>query len=225
MKRLFLALAPALGLVLAAGPAAHAQTLEDRLRAQLVSVTAELRALQAKTAAQPGGDQDAGLKAKLAAAEAEVRALRKRPRAAAPAEPAAPLKAQLQAVAQARAESDAALAALRDANARLTAEAGQRGADDQRLKAEALQETQALGQCQARNAQAIQVAKYILAAYRQVSIADVLARKEPVAGIGRVRIEQLEQRFGDDIHHSRLDAQPRPAAPVPPAPPAPAQPQ
>jgi hypothetical protein len=215
-KILFLALAAT---TVAAG--AHAQSMEDRLRAQLVAVTAQLHDLQARQAAPPAPSADeAKRKARLAAAQAEIRTLRGRPTPDQAKADTAPLQAQIATLTQARAADQAALASERQALAQANEALAQLQAADQQMKAVQAADTRSLEMCRAKNVQALQVARYLLKAYRQVSVADVLARDEPVAGIARARIEQIEQTYADQIYQSRLDASP-PVTPAPASPPKP----
>ena len=84
---------------------------------------------------------------------------------------------------------------------------------DQSAAALAARETD-LGVCRAKNAELIDTAKALLAAYRGVTVADVLARREPLTGLKRVQFEQAAQDYGDRIHNGRLDVRPRPSAQV-----------
>lgn len=221
MKRILFAV---LAFSVGAG-AAHAQTLEDRLRSQLVAVTNQLRELQAKQAAQSSSDQEvADLRRRLAADDAEIRALRRQPRAA-PSDVVGPLQAKVQSLTQAQAQNEAALTAAQDTNAQLSAAATRLQAENAALKTAVAGGAQSLELCRSKNLQAIQAAKDILAAYRRVSVADVLARKEPMTGLARTRIENLERDYSDRISDSRFDAQPKPApASAPEAPPPPHRP-
>jgi hypothetical protein len=215
-KSLFLALAAS---TVAAG--AHAQSIEDRLRAQLVAVTAQLHDLQARQAATPAPSaDDARLKARLAAAQAQIRALERRPTPDQAKADTAPLQAQIAALTQARAADEATLASEREALAQANQALAQLQASDQQMKAVQAADARSLEACRAKNVQALQVARGLLKAYRQVSVADILARREPVAGLARTRIEQIEQTYADQIYQSRVDASP-PSAPAPTSPPKP----
>lgn len=209
--RLLAVTLPAAALCLA-GPA-RAQSLEDRLRSQLVSVTSQLRAAQssqAELSAQKAAaekERDA-LKAKLATAQ--------RPRRSEPAD--SPeyqrLKAEFDQMAAADADLKTRLAAAQADLRRAGEDAARDGAArDQSAAALAARETD-LGVCRAKNAELIDTAKALLAAYRGVTVADVLARREPLTGLKRVQFEQAAQDYGDRIHNGRLDVRPRPSAQV-----------
>lgn len=210
-------------LLLATAGAVRAQTLEDRLRSQLVSTTADLRQAQASQATLQA-EKDAAdkardaLKAKLASLESQLRAARHAPApAAAPAELDA-AKAETQHLAQVNSDIQAQLATAQVDNEKLGREVEALRRDRDQLTAAASAADTSLTACKAKNVQAITVAKEILAAYDRTSLVGVAVRKEPFTRLKRVQIEQIEQDFGDRLYDSRLDTQPR-------AKPAPAKPQ
>ncbi|AYV48157.1 hypothetical protein CFHF_23695 [Caulobacter flavus] len=200
-------------LPLLASPA-FAQSLEDRLRTQLVAVTAELRGAQSRQAALTA-QKDAAekerdeLRRRLSGTEGQLRAARRK--AAAPVVDTGKIDALTQSVAEARAEAETARAQA----AQLTAERDQAVTERDKLKTEVVQRDEALRLARAKNDQAIAVAKDVLETLSNVGVADVLARKEPLTGLHRVRIQKLEQDFGDRIYDSRLDVRP-PAEARPP---------
>jgi chromosome segregation ATPase len=203
----------ALILSLTATGVAHAQTLEDRLRSQLVAVNGRLQDLQnsqaalvaQKTAAE--AERDA-LKRRLATSEAQARAARRDVNGPQLAQ----YKAQADQAVQARAQGEAELAAARAEVARLTQQVQQDQAERERLSASLVEARSGAETARAKNAQAITVAKEILDAYGRVSVADVVARREPFIGLKRVQIEKLEQDYGDRLYGARLDV-PAQAAP------------
>lgn len=200
-------------LPLLASPA-FAQSLEDRLRTQLVAVTAELRGAQSRQAALTA-QKDAAekerdeLRRRLSGTEGQLRAARRK--AAEPVVDTGKIDALTQSVAEARAEAET----VRVQAAQLTAERDQAVTERDKLKTEVVQRDEALRLARAKNDQAIAVAKDILETLSNVGVADVLARKEPLTGLHRVRIQKLEQDFGDRIYDSRLDVRP-PAEARPP---------
>ncbi|MDR3508726.1 MAG: hypothetical protein P4L64_12580 [Caulobacteraceae bacterium] len=189
----------------------HAQSLEDRLRGQLTATVAQLRDLQAsqatltaeKDAAERARD---GLKAKLTAAEAKLRAARQAPRPEAPAPDLEKVRGEQ------LAQDQGTIAAAQAENERLAGELKRLQTDHDQLAASLAAETQGLANCRVKNQQAIAVAKDILAAYDHVNTAAMPLRKEPFTGLARVRIQKIEQDFGDRIYDSRLDARTRPPA-------------
>ncbi|MEH0196576.1 hypothetical protein V7S57_13405 [Caulobacter sp. CCNWLY153] len=184
-----------------------AQSLEDRLRTQLVSVTTELRGAQSRQAALTAQKDTAEkerdeLKRRLAAAEGQLRLTRRK--LAEPVVDTGRIEALAQDVSQARAETQAA----RSETSKLQAERDQAIAERDRLKVEVGARDEALQRARKKNDQAVAVAKDVLDALSNVSVADVVARKEPLTGLHRVRIQKLEQDFGDRIYDSRLDVRP-----------------
>ncbi|MGC1301289.1 MAG: hypothetical protein WA840_02840 [Caulobacteraceae bacterium] len=220
MRRPTLLTASALVLALAGSGAARAQSLEDRLRAQLVAVTNQLRAAQAAQTGQASlsAEKDAAekerdaLKAKLAAAEAKLRTAKRTPAPPTVSPDLDRYKALADQSAQADAQDKAALATAQAETERLNGELEQLRSEHDRITATLTSDEQSLTACKSKNAQAIKVAKDILAAYDKVGVVGALTRKEPFTGLKRVQIEQLEQDFGDRIYDSRLDVHPRAAA-------------
>jgi chromosome segregation ATPase len=199
--------------VAACGGTARAQGLEDQLRSQLVAVTGQLRAAQAQqsdltaraTAAEK--DRDA-LKAQLSKVQAQLAAAKRKASGVSPAQ----LKAAQADADQAKSQASTAQTQLTASQAQLqslTAEVDRMKAEHDRATASLSTSETSLAACKLKNAQAIAVGKDILAAYSRITVADVLARKEPLTGLKRVRFEQLEQDYGDRLYDSRLDAKPR----------------
>ena len=212
MRLLTFALMAGLAAPLVLPGLAQAQSLESRLRAQLVAVNGRLQDLQNSQAALVAeknaaeADRDA-LKRRLAAAESRGRG----PRPADGAE-LARYKAKIEEADGARAQGEADLAAARAEIARLAAQARQDQSERERLSAAVALADANTAVARAKNAEAIAVAKEVLAAYERVSFADVMARKEPFTGLERVRIEKLEQDYRDRLYESRLDVPPKPPA-------------
>jgi predicted nucleic acid-binding Zn-ribbon protein len=207
---------------MACGGVAQAQSLEDRLRSQLVSTVTQLRALQASQAdlaAQKDAAEKANapLKAQVSKLQAELAAARRAPRPAAVRVVAAPQsdvdKTRLAELQQAHAQDQAELTAARADRSRLDQSSAGLKADHDRLTARLTADETGLAACRSKNLQAIAVAKEILAAYDQITFGRVIARKEPFTGLERVKIQDLSQDYGDRIYHSRLDVTPR-AAPL-----------
>jgi chromosome segregation ATPase len=205
----------ALILCLAATGVAHAQTLEDRLRSQLVAVNGRLQDLQNSQAslvaqkAAAEAERDA-LKRRLATSESQARAARRD----VSGPQLAQYKAQADQAVQAKAQGEVELASARAEVARLTRQVQQDQAERERLSASLVEARSSAEAARAKNAQAIAVAKEVLDAYGRVSVADVVARREPFIGLKRVQIEKLEQDYGDRLYGARLDV-PAHAAPQP----------
>lgn len=202
MRRLPLIIAFSL---LAAG-AAQAQSLEDRLRSQLVATTAQLHDLQ---------NSQGSLAADKAAAEQQRDAL-KRKLAAVQAKgssggaEAQRYRAQADAALAAKAQSDIDLAAAQQEAARQASLVQSAQAERDRLVAELSQTKALLTAAQATNQQAAALSKEILHAYERVSFTDVMARNEPLTGLGRVKAENRAQTFADRIRDLELPPQPAP---------------
>ncbi|MFZ0268771.1 hypothetical protein [Caulobacter sp.] len=189
---------------------AHAQSLEDRLRTQLVSVTTQLQGAQGReatlTAQKTTAEKDRdAIKRRLDQVEAQLRAARRQAAGAPQAD-----RRQAEALAQIQTETET----LRTQNVRLAAENQALLAERDALKLDVSTRDDGLTFCRAKNVEAIQVAKDALQALSEVGFIDVLARKEPVTGLHRVRVQKLEQDLGDRLYGSRLDVTPRPSQPA-----------
>lgn len=210
MRRAVIAPALAIVLGLTATGVAHAQSLEDRLRSQLVVVNGRLQELQnsqaslvaQKTAAE--AERDA-LKRRLAASEAQARVARRDTSGPQLAQ----YKAQADQAIQAKTQGEAELVSARAQIARLTAQVQQDQVERERLSASLVEARSGAEAARAKNAEAISVAKEVLDAYSRVSVADVVARREPFIGLKRVQIEKLEQDYGDRLYGARLDVPPQ----------------
>ncbi|KSB89994.1 hypothetical protein AS593_11250 [Caulobacter vibrioides] len=201
----------AITLALASAGVAQAQSLEDRLRSQLVAVNGRLQALQndqatlvaQKTAAE--AERDA-LRRRVAGAEAQARTARRE--AAGPE--LARYKAQADQALQAKTENEAALAAAQAEVSRLSLQVQQEQAERRKL-AEGLAEAKAAAEvARAKNAEALAVAREVLDAYERVGLADVVGRREPFIGRKRVEIENIEQAYADRLYGARLNVPPTP---------------
>ena len=201
MRRLLIASA----LLLATAGAAHAQSLEDRLRSQLSATVAELRELKAA---------QAGLAADKAAAEKERDALKTKLAAAKRSQaPAHPSQAELDAARAEQATADQArLDAATAENQRLAQDLARLTAEHQQTIAQANADASALKLCRAKHAELAATANEILAAYDHVSAAGVLARREPVTGLGRLPAQRRVQAYADRLYAARLDVRPKPPA-------------
>jgi chromosome segregation ATPase len=217
---------PVLLLMLLAGGAAQAQgqkgqSMEERLRAELRNVTAqlqqtrgELEALKAKgvpaakaapAAAAPASD---GLKKELARSQSQLaqeRAQRER------------LAAEQQRSAAAAQEATANLAQYRQAGEQLAATGKQIEAERARLDGEVAAQRSALARCESKNAQLYATGQEILQAYESLDVLDVMKARQPFAAQSRVKLEQIAQQYGDQLYQGRFDARQTetPAAPAP----------
>ena len=217
---------PVLLLMLLAGGAAQAQgqkgqSMEERLRAELRNVTAqlqqtrgELEVLKAKggpaakaapaAAAAPASD---GLKRELARSQSQLaqeRAQREKP------------GEQQQRSAAAAQEATANLAQLRQASEQLAATGKQIEAERARLDGEVASQRGALARCESKNAQLYAAGQEILQAYEGLNVLDVMQARQPFAAQSRVKLEQIAQQYGDQLYQGRFDARQTetPAAPA-----------
>lgn len=217
---------PVLLLMLLAGGAAQAQgqkgqSMEERLRAELRNVTAqlqqtrgELEALKAKgvpavkaapAAAAPASD---GLKKELARSQSQLaqeRAQRER------------LAAEQQRSAAAAQEATANMAQYRQAGEQLAATGKRIEAERARLDGEVAAQRSALARCESKNAQLYATGQEILQAYEGLDVLDVMKARQPFAAQSRVKLEQIAQQYGDQLYQGRFDARQTetPAAPAP----------
>jgi len=192
---------------------APAQTLDDKLRAELTSVLAQLHDLQNSQSGLVAGkaaaehERDA-LKAKLAKAGGGARAVSPAVQAALTAEQAktAQLTDQLQ---QAQAE----LANYKDAFAQASQATQQMQAERDRLKVQVSAGGQALADCETKNIQLLTVGREILSAYEHITVAQAMARGEPVLGLERAKLERIAQGYGDQLYGAKFDIRAVKAAP------------
>ncbi len=213
---------PVLLLMLLAGGAAQAQgqkgqSMEERLRAELRNVTAQLQQTRgelevlkakggpaAKVVAAPASD---GLKKELARSQSQLaqeRAQREK------------LGEQQQRSAAAAQEATASLAQLRQASEQLAATGKQIDAERARLDAEVASQRGALARCESKNAQLYAAGQDILQAYEGLNVLDVMQARQPFAAQSRVKLEQIAQQYGDQLYQGRFDARQTetPAAPA-----------
>ncbi|HEY5237622.1 MAG TPA: hypothetical protein VIJ62_04515 [Rhizomicrobium sp.] len=186
MRKLFLL---AVFVSLNAGAAA-AQTMEDRLREQLQSVTTQMHQMQ---------DDQANLQAAKAAAEKERDSLKVE---------LASAKAQL-AIASKQSDQSPELAAemakVRDAYMQAADSAKQSQAERDKAQT-ALTGSQALlTECERKNGVLLHVGNEILDSYSRFDFGDALGANEPFIGTKRVELENLAQDFGDRLYDGEFD--------------------
>jgi colicin import membrane protein len=213
--------------------AAGAQSMEERLRAQLRITTSQLQQAQNELAALKAGKPVAAAPGAAAPAPAaEVEALRK-DLARAQSQLAGERQAREQAsagVEQIRQQAQAAaeksggqIAQFRSAYEELLRTARASEAERQRLLAETGTQRTALTQCEAKNTQLYAVGQEVLRAYETMDMGSVFAARQPFAAQSRVKFEQIAQQYGDKLYEGRFDARavnaPKPAeaAATPPA--------
>ena len=216
---------PVLLLMLLAGGAAQAQgqkgqSMEERLRAELRNVTAQLQQTRgelellkakggpaAKAAPAAGAPASDGLKKELARSQSQLaqeRAQREK------------LGEQQQRSAAAAQEATAHLAQLRQASEQLAATGKQIEAERARLDREVASQRGALARCESKNAQLYAAGQDILRAYEGLDVLGVMQARQPFAAQSRVKLEQIAQQYGDQLYQGRFDARQTetPAAPA-----------
>ncbi|MGV8397498.1 DNA repair protein, partial [Pseudomonas aeruginosa] len=62
-----------------------------------------------------------------------------------------------------------------------------------------------LQQCTAKNREMYGVAKEILGAYENVSVAEVMKIRQPFASGARVKFEEMAQKLGDDLYKTQVE--------------------
>ena len=226
-RHLTLLICFAAGLSVAGG--AQAQSLDDKLRAQLRTVLGQLHDLQ---------NSQAALEAEKAAAEQERDSLKAKLAAgggrSARAPAAAPgLQAELDReksenarLTEANQQAQAEIAKFKDAYARVVESSQQIHGERDRLAQEANTDVQLLAACETKNIQLVKIGRDVLSAYTKIGVMDALARGEPLIGLKRVKMERIAQDYGDKVYEGRFDpraVKTKPSA-TPSAPPDPASP-
>lgn len=189
---------------------AQEQSMEERLRAQLRSVTSQLQqannelallksgtgGAQAAPKASPSPDVEA-LKAELAQSRQQLSRERDaRGRRDADVQQAKETvdKAQAQ-VQQFRAAYDELLKMARTTET-----------ERQRLAKEGAAQQAAVAQCELKNQQLYALGQEVLQAYEKMDMATMLAARQPFAAQSRVRLEQIAQEYGDRLYQGKFDA-------------------
>ncbi|WP_402719763.1 hypothetical protein [Janthinobacterium rivuli] len=211
--------------LLAAGTAQaqKGQSMEERLRAELRNVTAQLQQTRgelellkakgvpaAKAAPEAAAPASDGLKKELARSQSQLaqeRAQREK------------LAAEQQRGAAAAQEATASLTQYRQASERLAATGKQLEAERARLDGEVTSQRGALARCESKNAQLYAAGQDILQAYEGLDVLDVMKARQPFAAQSRVKLEQIAQQYGDQLYQGRFDARqtetPAASAPAP----------
>jgi chromosome segregation ATPase len=211
--------------VQSAAGGAHAQSLDDKLRAQLRTTLGQLHDLE---------NSQAALEAQKAAAEQERDALKAKlaaggGRAAPRAAEASPAlqaeldrqKAENARLMEANKQAQADIAKYKDAYAQVVESSQQIHADRDRMAQESATDIQLLAACETKNIQLVKIGRDVLAAYAKIGVKDALERGEPMIGLKRVKLERLAQEYGDKVYEAKFD--PRAVKPAaPPANPTPA---
>ena len=197
-------------LLLTAGTTAHAQapkpsSMEERLRAELRNVTAQLqqargeleqlKAAPAVKAAAPA-PASVGLQQELARSQSQL--------AEARAQRTAMVEEQRRSAAAAQAATTSA-EQYRLAGDRLARAASQAATERLRLDQELAAQRATLAQCADKNAALYATAKDILHAYETLDVLDVVRSRQPFAAQSRVKLEQVAQQYGDQLYQGVFD--------------------
>jgi chromosome segregation ATPase len=192
----------AAGLSLAGG--AQAESMEERLRAQLRSTTQQLQQLQseqaqvnaAKTAAEAQRD----------AAQKELESLRGQlAKSRGQAEKLAEQQGAVMESAQAQiAATHAQLGKFKGAYDELLTLTRAKEAERQTLARNLAQRDEEVKVCVAKNRDMYEAGKEILTAYERISTGDILALKQPFAGKARVKFEEQAQAYGDKLYDAQV---------------------
>ena len=198
------------GLVLALGSlaatGASAEGMEERLRTQLRSTTAQLQALQSEQAQASAARIAAENQAKQAQAQIkQLTAELEKTRGV--AEQLVGQQQNLHNQAQAQvAASNEQTGKFKKAYEDLLQLARGKEAERARLQTQLTERDTHLQQCSAKNQQMYGVAQQLLAAYEKIDVAEVMSIRQPFASGARVKFEELAQGFGDDLYKTRFDA-------------------
>lgn len=189
---------------------AHAQSIEDKLRAQLRLTIMQLRQLQDtqtqlqtdKSTAEQQRDsalaQVKALQAQLAATQGSSGALAAADRALAQ-EKASHARDALE-LSKVKASYEALISSARAAETQRAAMASSVSERDGQLKA-----------CEAKNADLYRVGHEILDTYEHVGFGTIFSTREPFAQKARVKYEEIGERYGDALYAAKYD----PAAQAP----------
>lgn len=188
-----------------ASQAAYADSLEERLRAQLRSTTQQLQALQTEQAQAAAAK--AALESQRDAALAQVKQLTAElTRAKGQAEQLSAQQQGLHDRARQMVEaSSEQLGKYKQAYDELLVMARAKEAERQKLDLAFREHDQQLQQCTAKNREMYGVAKEILGAYENVSVAEVMKIRQPFASGARVKFEEMAQKLGDDLYKTQVE--------------------
>ena len=191
----------AAGLSLSGG--AQAETMEERLRAQLRSTTQQLQQLQSEQAQINAAK--AATQAQLDAAQKELESLRAQlTKSRGQAEKLAAQQDAMTESAQAQvAASHAQLGKFKGAYDELLTLARTKETERVALVRNLAQRDEEVKVCLAKNREMYQAGKDILNAYERISTGDILALKQPFAGKARVQFEEQAQAYGDKLYDAQ----------------------
>ena len=188
---------------LSLGSAAQAESMEERLRAQLRSTTQQLQQLQseqaqinaAKTAAETQRDaaqkELESLRAQMAKSRGQAEKL------------AGQQEAMLESAQAQAAASHAQLGKFKGAYDELLTLSRAKETERVALARTLAQRDEEVKVCVAKNREMYAAGKEILNAYERISTGDILALKQPFAGKARVQFEEQAQAYGDKLYDAQ----------------------
>ncbi|MEB0206575.1 DNA repair protein [Pseudomonas sp. CCC3.1] len=191
---------------LAAATTVSAETMEERLRTQLRSTTAQLQTLQSEQAQASAARIAAENQAKQA--QAQIKQLTgELEKTRGLAEQLVGQQQNLHSQAQAQVTaSNEQTGKYKKAYEELLVLARGKETERARLQTQLTERDTQVQQCSAKNQQMYGVAQQLLAAYEKIDVAEVMSIRQPFASGARVKFEELAQGFGDDLYKTRFDA-------------------
>lgn len=177
---------------------AQDQSETDRLREALRSSTAQVRALEDQRTAiqaqlsQVTGERD-NLKEEVTEAKAQAKKAEKDYRVA-----VREFNDRLE-------ERNEALGKWKDAYAEAADVARTKDAERAKFEAEAAGWKARNNACVGKNQELVKVGRDLLGRYEDVTLGDKLVAREPLIGIGRVRVQNLLQDYGDKVLNQKID--------------------
>lgn len=191
---------------LAAAATVSAETMEERLRTQLRSTTAQLQTLQSEQAQASAARIAAENQAKQA--QVQIKQLMgELDKTRGLAQQLVGQQQNLHSQAQAQvAASNEQTGKYKKAYEELLVLARGKETERARLQTQLTERDTQVQQCSAKNQQMYGVAQQLLTAYEKIDVAQVMSIRQPFASSARVKFEELAQGFGDDLYKTRFDA-------------------
>ena len=191
---------------LAAAATVSAETMEERLRTQLRSTTAQLQTLQSEQAQASAARIAAENQAKQA--QVQIKQLMgELDKTRGLAQQLVGQQQNLHSQAQAQVTaSNEQTGKYKKAYEELLVLARGKETERARLQTQLTERDTQVQQCSAKNQQMYGVAQQLLTAYEKIDVAQVMSIRQPFASSARVKFEELAQGFGDDLYKTRFDA-------------------
>ncbi|WP_291587757.1 hypothetical protein [Comamonas sp. UBA7528] len=189
---------------------AQEQSMEERLRAQLRTVTGQLQQAQNELALLKSGGGTAARAANPPQEEAlRAELAQSRQQLAREREHSSRRDAEVQAVRQQATEvigkSNAQVNQFRTAYNELLKIARVAEAERLRLAEAATAQQAAITQCEAKNKQLHALGQEILQAYETLDLGTLISARQPFAAKSRVKFEEVAQQYGDKLYEGKFD--------------------